>query len=516
MLSLNVSTESLVCRPCRDDITRVLANPAYIPRWKKGEVEICNRYCCVKNCNSISFTQTNMCSSSNELKCIDGIEFTTECIPIPTPLCKNHYHVVYDALQSRRKHCITCGRRLHPGSDRRCPQPHIIQMHLTQHTDFEGSILRDDRVCLTCYKSHLVILKENRPVSTDEDLKVLIDTLGVQTGAINSSTQDIIFAATTRMLTIVGKMLMENRAMLLPTIQSDFIKGARDLIAAKGMQEPQELKSLSSRCILSEITAKYQHHVTFLRYFFHFLYASFISGANSQGSLSDIEFQDDYKKGFLAFLRLVGTVYFKKHASGFDTPSPPTHFLQFAHADPSVQHKQWINDIRQNIADRTTFDTNMVPSTDALYLHWKRACWVLSMWGQADRNTMVLEPITENGWRLECTNLCVVWDMEENMQTVRERVCLLLKGCKCVTGCKNRVCGCKKKQSKCTEGCQCINCENQDSQEGESDELASVALEEELHSSGNVHLNEDEEDEFAEFVFAASCDTESETNIHID
>ena len=102
------------------------------------------------------------------------------------------------------------------------------------------------------------------------------------------------------------------------------------------------------------------------------------------------------------------------------------------------------------------------------------------------------------------------------MQTVRERVCLLLKGCKCVTGCKNRVCGCKKKQSKCTEGCQCINCENQDSQEGESDELASIALEEELHSSGNVHLNEDEEDEFAEFVFAASCDTESETNIHID
>ena len=253
---------------------------------------------------------------------------------------------------------------------------------------------------------------------------------------------------------------------------------------------------------------------TFLRYFFQ--YASFISGANSQGSLSDIEFQDDHKKGFLAFLRLVGTVYFKKHASGFDTPSPPTHFLQFAHADPSVQHKQWINDIRQNIADRTTFDTNMVPSTDALYLHWKRACWVLSMWGQADRNTMVLEPITENGWRLECTNLCVVWDTEENMQTVRERVCLLLKGCKCVTGCKNRVCGCKKKQSKCTEGCQCINCENQDSQEGESDELASVALEEELHSSGNVHLNEDEEDEFAEFVFAASCDTESETNIHID
>ena len=65
---------------------------------------------------------------------------------------------------------------------------------------------------------------------------------------------------------------------------------------------------------------------TFLRYFFQ--YASFITGANAQGSLTNIQLQgDDYKHGFLAFLRLVGTVYFKKHASGFDTPSPASHLL---------------------------------------------------------------------------------------------------------------------------------------------------------------------------------------------
>ena len=33
MLSLNISGESLVCRPCRDDVTRVL------PRWRKVGVE---------------------------------------------------------------------------------------------------------------------------------------------------------------------------------------------------------------------------------------------------------------------------------------------------------------------------------------------------------------------------------------------------------------------------------------------------------------------------------------------
>ena len=89
------------------------------------------------------------------------------------------------------------------------------------------------------------------------------------------------------------------------------------------------------------------------------------------------------RRDFLTFVRLVGTVYFKKHASGFDTPSPSSHFLQFADTDPTVQHIHWIDDIRQNIADRTTFDTSMVPSTDVLYFHWKRTCWVLDMWGQA-------------------------------------------------------------------------------------------------------------------------------------
>ena len=252
---------------------------------------------------------------------------------------------------------------------------------------------------------------------------------------------------------------------------------------------------------------------TFLRYFFQ--YASFISGANSQGSLSNIQLQeDDYKKGFLAFLRLVGTVYFKKHASGFDTQSPSSHFLHFTDADNtdlSAQHRRWIEDIRQNIADRTTFYNNMVPSTDALYFHWKRTCWVLDMWGQADRNVMVLEPVTEYGWTVEDRNLCITWDTDENMKTVRERVSLLLRGCKCVTGCKNKVCGCKKKDTTCTEGCQCTNCENQVSPREERDELAVIALEEEVHSSG--HMDLEERDEFAEFVFAATFDTDSESNI---
>ena len=111
---------------------------------------------------------------------------------------------MYDTLQSRKKHCITCGRRLRPENDRPCPRTHIIQIHLFQHTDFVGDILSDHRVCLTCYRLHLVILKENQPISKDEDLKVLIDTLGRQTSTMGNA-QDIICAATIRMLVTVGE-----------------------------------------------------------------------------------------------------------------------------------------------------------------------------------------------------------------------------------------------------------------------------------------------------------------------
>ena len=166
--------------------------------------------------------------------------------------------------------------------------------------------------------------------------------------------------------------------------------------------------------------------------------------------------------------------------------------------------------MRQNIADRTTFDSSMIPSDQALYFHWKRACWVIHMWSQADSHNMVMEPITEYGWSVHNDQLRVVWDTDENMAAVRDRVNVLLKGCKCASGCQNRRCGCQRKNSMCTEGCQCTDCQNcpnshSTPQTEESDDVLTIALEEEVTNNG--HLN-GEDDEFAEFVFAAQFDSE--------
>ena len=128
---------------------------------------------------------------------------------------------------------------------------------------------------------------------------------------------------------------------------------------------------------------------TFMRYFFQ--YAEFISSGTdtTPGTLADTGLELNI--GFLAFLRLVGTVYFKTHALAFSTPSPVTLFNKYNNSATALeQHCLWLEDIRQNIWDRIQFEDETIPSIDALYRHWKRACWVLDMWHQSNRNNMEL------------------------------------------------------------------------------------------------------------------------------
>ena len=73
----------------------------------------------------------------------------------------------------------------------------------------------------------------------------------------------------------------------------------------------------------------------------------------------------------------------------------------------------------------------MIPSTEALYRHWRRTCWVLDMWKKANNNHMVLHPLANFGWKVTNESLTFDWDSGNNMEAVRQRVIQLLKGCKC-------------------------------------------------------------------------------------
>ena len=54
----------------------------------------------------------------------------------------------------------------------------------------------------------------------------------------------------------------------------------------------------------------------------------------------------------------------------------------------------------------------------------------------------------------------VVWDSQENIEDVKNRVKQLTTGCQCVTGCDTNRCGCRKNGKLCSAGCNCKNCQN--------------------------------------------------------
>ena len=255
----------------------------------------------------------------------------------------------------------------------------------------------------------------------------------------------------------------------------------------------------------------------FLQYFFQ--HAEFITGEvqYTNGSLSDTLLDNDlHKQGFLAFLRLIGTVYFKKHAPAFESNSPESHFKSFISSSTDVeeQHKNWLEDIRQRSWARVIKETEMVPSAEALWRHWKRSCWVIDMWRQADRNEVRVPDITTCGGNLVDGILSVDWDSDENQAAINERVRLLTKGCKCKTGCTTGRCGCRKKGQSCSEGCECLHCSNlPNTSTIEKTTIQDTAQLETEESRGQQDTSDGDSElqSFFEFMLAPASDSESES-----
>ena len=162
-------------------------------------------------------------------------------------------------------------------------------------------------------------------------------------------------------------------------------------------------------------------------------------------------------------MRLIGTVYmyFKKHSSSFSQPTPRALFHSLVGGEsPLDKHKRWLACIRKSIWDRIDSDDELLPTVEALQLHWKHSCWVSTLWSKANSNKLALPDIINCGWKVENGKLEFEWDSEENMKQIRHRVHLLFKGCTCKKGCTNRECGCQKNGKRCGPGCTCQNCKN--------------------------------------------------------
>ena len=196
-----------------------------------------------------------------------------------------------------------------------------------------------------------------------------------------------------------------------------------------------------------------------------FQHASFINDV-LQGTLADTH----HELGFLSFVRLIGTVYFKKHLSSFKYDCPRPLLNSFSCSDPISQHKQWLECIRSTIWEYIEFEDELPPSWEALRRHWLRSCWVSHFWSQANNNTYHLLDVNEFGWKVVDGVLEIDWDDPSNTEHVKESVRLLLRGCGCKKGCSNKRCSCFKASVKCGPGCRCNNCENLPSSRTQSED----------------------------------------------
>ncbi len=146
-------------------------------------------------------------------------------------------------------------------------------------------------------------------------------------------------------------------------------------------------------------------------------------------------------------------------------------------------------------------------SNESLKLHWKRSCWVIHMWGQADLNEMQLEPLSEYRWAFKNGSLTMEWDTTQNIERIHNRLQALTKGCKCATGCSTKRCSCRKRGNTCSAGCECTNCCN--TSEGsvnpdvpETDSaIRELSIEEDMDSRTYA-----EADDVSDFIFNEEVD----------
>ena len=106
---LHLTKESRVCRLCRDDISKLLINPASTPRWEKmGRKE----NCCIHMCINVAFVKTRVATT-------EQVAVNTRLQECPIPHA--HYHTLYNTLQSQQIHYYTCNHSLRNSQTRMCP-----------------------------------------------------------------------------------------------------------------------------------------------------------------------------------------------------------------------------------------------------------------------------------------------------------------------------------------------------------------------------------------------------------
>ena len=209
-----------MCRACEKNIKRYINNDNYHPRWVSSPEN--HLACIVPDCginteNGI-ILQSSLCSIE-EIEAIYKNTIVETITDKSVPLCQTHYKYLYRLLNADKydhPKCVACNASLREAVIRHCPDSLVITQHFNRCDDIDITINKEDKICTSCYNSHLEILWDSEPVSHDHELQDLLkdDKHYVSDGKYTNH----IVHAIKEVIRRLGHLLMKNLAALLPEL----------------------------------------------------------------------------------------------------------------------------------------------------------------------------------------------------------------------------------------------------------------------------------------------------------
>ena len=100
--------------------------------------------------------------------------------PVWGSLRSPNYFLVKNKQAKPQTHCPMCNISIKNVPVRSCPNSNLINKYLLEQMGYEGNLTNNSKVCFSCYKSQLEIIKGTSLSSTDTDLSQLITSLNSQ------------------------------------------------------------------------------------------------------------------------------------------------------------------------------------------------------------------------------------------------------------------------------------------------------------------------------------------------
>lgn len=257
--------EAPICCKCRREVSRKCSGEDFTANWDKVNNSPQDE-CAVLSCmspveHSSSMKNMELLFNSAELRC------RHETIPHPTPLCHSHYKTIYGIHNPwhLRINCVTSGMSLRRTKARLCPNPEVIEKMLNENTEFEHKINPDDKICPTCYKSHLAMLKDDKADDTEGDLISSIEMLTQQVTPIDDikTESDVVEYAMSKTTIDVGNLLLQGEVLLLSTAHDIYKRYEKEIMQNKRLDFNMKMITITARRVLAKLKANFGKYLMF-------------------------------------------------------------------------------------------------------------------------------------------------------------------------------------------------------------------------------------------------------------